>query len=81
MIRKFGDAPPDEVDAGEHPGPPAAEDHDVDLLGDRVAGEVGVRPGVPVEMVLAERLVLGQPLVPQPLGAFGLVAGLGRFDR
>ena len=70
-----------QVDGGEHPGPAAAQDHDVDLLGDRVAGEPWVGPRVCVEVVLAEALVLGQTLVPQPLGPFGLVTGPGALHR
>ncbi len=76
-----GDAAAHEVDAREHPREPAAEDDHVDVLDDRVADVVGVGPGVAVEVVLLQALVLGQALVSQSLGALGLVARLGGFDR
>ena len=78
---EVGDAALDEVDPGEHPGPPPAEDDDLHVLDHWVPGEIGVGPRVPVEVVVAEGLVLGEAFTPEPLGPLGLVALLGRFDR
>ena len=70
-----------EVDRREHPGPAATENDDVDLLGDRVTREARIGPGVSIEVVLAEGVVLPEPFVAHALGALGLVPGLHRGKR
>jgi hypothetical protein len=70
----------DQVDGGQHAGPPAAQHHDVNVVRDRLAAEVGVGPRIPVEGVFVEGLVLAHPVVPEPLLPLDLVAGLRRVD-
>ena len=73
------DAPGRQVDGGEHAGEPAADDHHLGVLDDRIAGEPRLGEGVTVELreVALELLVLGEPVGAQPLGTLCLVALAG----
>ena len=52
MIRYDGDALVGEERGGGHAGPARADDHDVGLLDDRVAGEAGFDERVGVEVLV-----------------------------
>ena len=69
-----------ELDGGEHPGEPAADDEDLDLFAQRVSVVVGIGERVPVELreVTGQLPVLGVSVGPDALGPFGLVALPGR---